>query len=739
MGLFSSKKKIVVNTTISRVFEDDVIPYSVQTGAIRGIMHSGDIVEYILEEVINTIGVRVQSGLARAKNGDYEWGIPQASTLSAIDAKTQVKAQIETLLNQAITTQYNNFGPMNSLHWGFQYARSTWNYNAVTNELVGLSAAKGAPVYLYDIVPVYTDETAAWVDDSDNLGLLDNWGFSPKKGNTPSRPYQAIYGMGELEGMSPYRVDPASIEDKIEYTYEWRSPIDGKIKQEKVLVQLPTEDPDYGTDWHQVRYTRADGVVDFFTYRQGAGTYPSIDGVFTIKYEDWGTYIPWVYYILQGKDVDKISIKGRDDSRRFAMDLGVDWDQVNDAIHQDGDLDDVEQVMMFFGVEPKTQDQPSLGYLFEYFLQIQQNSVGQRDKAVDLASQLGDYSNATDQGFSIRDKMFRMDFNVSGIKYERRVGKVTEVGRYTGEYKDVTFSAGLRQTTQKAFVYCKQVADSLFEEITVVNPRLNYQIHRKKGFVAKGNDPELLIPIDLAVLDQFGLPDREQILTRGLHLAVNTVTIIKSPWYSSGPFKVLMLVVAVVVTIYSAGAAWGSIVAAASIGIGAVALVVLQMIVTSVAINYAVKMFVKEVGPEIGILAAVAAAAYGVYNMNAQGAFAESFLAASTNLAKESVNAQNALAQDAIADLLGFQEYAQEMYDSLKDTAKELGLDQTNLLNPFDMIREVPLVVWGEAPGAYYDRTIHSGNTGARTFDLTENFVDVKLQLPELDDTIEAF
>lgn len=49
------------------------------------------------------------------------------------------------------------------------------------------------------------------------------------------------------------------------------------------------------------------------------------------------------------------------------------------------------------------------------------------------------------------------------------------------------------------------------------------------------------------------------------------------------------------------------------------------------------------------------------------------------------------------------------------------------------------MVIMGEAPGAFYDRTIHAGNTGARTFDLTENFVDVKLQLPELNDTIEGF
>lgn len=735
MGLFSSKKKITVNTTVSRVFEDDNIPNSVLNGIMKGIVRDADVVEYMLDEVVQSLGVRTMRGMNWIRDKGYYWGIPTSLVRNAIDAQSQVKAQLAIIENQAVTTQYIQYGPQNSIHFGWQYIYNTWQYNAATNELPGLSAQKGTQVYLIDMIPVYAGDTATWNEDQESLGLLDNWGYPPNSGYAPSRAFNTLQTMGQYATTSPYRVDPNILTDRIEITYEWIGPAGTPI-QATEFIELPDN---YDYDYHQVRYTVASGQTKFWTYQQGAGTYPLVDGVFSINFNEAGTYLPWCYYRYDNKPVSNYNEQAYNDSRDWARYLGVDYDTMNNAIHQDNNVDDVAQVIMFFGLNPATTNQSELRYLFEYFVQLHANAVSQRDKAQSLPEQLGDYSNSPDQNISIRDKFFRMDFSFSGIKYEQRTGRILDVGKVDGAQVTATFSSGLRQTNQQAYRYRKQVADTLYQEVTVFNPQLKYQVYYKKGFVGKTGDPELLIPVDSGVLGQFSLIDKEQILSRGLHLAVNTLVITKSPWYASGAFKAIMVVVAIIVTIYSFGSAWGALAAAAAVGVSALVLTIIQMIVVTVAVNYSVKLFVKEVGPEVGILAAIAAAAYGVYGMNTQAAWSETLLAASNNLATTSVAAQQGLVEDAIADLTNFQEYANRMFEQLNETAESLGLTggQT-MIDPVEFVGRSLMVNVGETPSAYFDRTIRAGNVGARSFELTSTFVDAKLTLPQLSDTLEA-
>ena len=55
MGLFSSKKKTVVGTSVVRVIEDDLLPDSIKTGVTRAIFQNGDLPDHIMEALVGSM------------------------------------------------------------------------------------------------------------------------------------------------------------------------------------------------------------------------------------------------------------------------------------------------------------------------------------------------------------------------------------------------------------------------------------------------------------------------------------------------------------------------------------------------------------------------------------------------------------------------------------------------------------------------------------------------------------
>lgn len=756
MGLFSSKKTYTVNVTVQPVFEEAQIPTSALNGLMRGIMQEQDIVPSMLDEISQSMGIRAMTAMHNVEQRGYDVGIPKSQVQTYIQAKDQVISAIEANIGRQITVEYYYMGPLNSMHFGWQYCHDALGYNVATNELPVLSASTGFPCYLSDMKATYLRDDFDWMIRTNDTGMLTQLGPSPRSGFRPSAPFNTLSGIGQYAQQPAYEVSDVATDDYVTIQYEFKDAT-GYVTR-GITASMAAFDNT--ADFHMCRYKDSLGNTGFFTYQHGSGTYPAIDQAYALEDTQLGTFFPWCYFRLRSEDVyDFETETSINQMRGWCEELGVSYDQLHDGVHEDPDVDDVEQSLLMMAIWPGSAHQACKEYLFKYFSALHSNSLPQVQLDPSLEGKLNAFTSSPSQRQSIRDNRFSMSFQYSGISRRRVTGSIGKKGSYASRFGIMSQDSQtyLTQTPtgtgvdnaflqQPGWLYQYQVADALYEEIIVYGLRSQYDVHRKKGFAAGGQDKELLVPIDRAIVQTMAVTAREQLLCRSLTMMVNTVIVTKSPWYASSAFKIILIVIAVVITILSAGTAWQSIVVAAGVGLTALAVTIMTIIVKAVVISYGVKLFAKAVGPRYALVIALAAVIYGNTSaaQTASATWAQNLVSIGTSLVKEAgaLSQQQIAAgiKDLVEDAEAFSVWASDQADGLTDSMLALGLNPSIVgLSAFDVVKMGPQLVLGESPSDYYNRTVHAGNIGTLAFDMTESYVAVNTTLPTFNQTQESF
>jgi hypothetical protein len=757
MGLFSSKTTYTVNVTVQPVFEEDQIPTSALNGLIKGIMQEQDIVPSMLDEISQCMGIRAITAMYNTQKKGYDVGIPSAQVATYIQAKAEVISAIEANIGRKINVEYYYMGPLNSMHFGWQYCHDALGYVPSTNELPGLTASTGFKCYLSDMKATYLREDFDWMLKTNDTGMLTQLGPSPRSGYRPSAPFNTLSGMGQYAEQPAYEVSDVSTEDYVTIQYEFQD-ANGTFVTRGITASMAAFDNT--ADFHMCRYTDSMGKTGFFTYLHGSGTYPAIDQAYALEHSQFGSYFPWAYFRLQGEDAYEVETQqSMEQMHAWCEQLGVSYDQLHDGVHSDPDVDDVEQSLLLMAISPGNKHPACREYLFKHFGALHSNALPQVQLDPTLEGKLNAFTSSPSQMQHIQDNRFAMSFQFSGISRRRVPGSIGRKGSYDSHFGILSQDSQnyLTQTPigtgvdnafleQPGWIYQHQVTDTVYEEIIVYGLRVNYEVHRKKGFAAGNQDPELLIPLDRAIVETMSVPAREQLLCRALTMLVNTLIVYKAPWYTSTGFKIVLLVIAVVVTIISGGTAWQAIVAAYGVGIGALALVILTIIVKAVVISYGVKLFAKMVGPRLALVIAVVAVIYGNSSalQSASATWAQNLIAVGTSLVKEAgaLSQQQIAAgiKDLVEDAEAFSTWAEDQMDGLSDKMLALGLKPEIVgLSAFDVVKMGPQLVLGESPSSYFDRTVHSGNIGTLSFDMTESYVAMQTMLPTFNQTQENF
>jgi hypothetical protein len=177
----------------------------------------------------------------------------------------------------------------------------------------------------------------------------------------------------------------------------------------------------------------------------------------------------------------------------------------------------------------------------------------------------------------------------------------------------------------------------------------------------------------------------------------------------------------------------------------ALAKLVVYILIRAITV-FTLKLVIQELGIEFAFLAAIASAVYSFYTgdstimtdlpvIGGDVLMSDALLFVSANLVAASSKVQQEEFEDLIEESKAQQEGFEERNKELE--LAESFLNEESLLDPLMYVKKfVPHMVWGESPDDFYDRTVHAGNIGAKSIEYVQNFCDIKLKLPNINDTV---
>lgn len=736
-----------VQTSVQRVVGDAQLPNAIQAGVTRSIFEGGSIGKTIKDSLLNGAYRRLERAYDfAAEPGNYYYGLPNATLVGNDAEPVAITAAIESEVGYPITLEYAKFDYLNYTHLGYHHLETQLDYDEASNEVQTKSTEKGFPVYLEDMEPVFfRDPDAVTVAGSEEF-----WGRAPTAGYTPIRPTRdQETGLGSMVGEFTWREATAETAG-VELQLIWEDAAK-TVFREVVFVPLAPFLPQ--DRYYQAKYTYNDGTreqVGYWIYAPGTGTYPDLDAGAEVNYSTPGSYFPFLIFRHNGADFSHPDQAGQahyDTSVDLGKRMGMDFAEVAEQLRGNPGWADIAQAVAMMGVPINSQEPVEMHYLFDFFADLHARSPEGWKVVSEMNKIAGPEVNGpprTLKKLVLRDVDFHMAINYMGTERQIRPGSIGPVGSYTNtsEPLDVTYPNQPGFEIKRRF-YRRQLTTSLYEEIAVIDPQLEYEIlaYKGKSTYAGQDDGRFLIPLDRSIAGSYNLRDREQLYYRALHFVINAYQKEDVEWYETGAFATFMTALAIVITIVSLGslsAPSSALIAAIGV-IGAWAVTLLVYLVKAEVLKYLFAEVAEEIGLEAAAILALVTAVYSFGDQMfseqpGQGFWAETLLAAPNGLI---AGAGNILADDFKA-LQGEIEYyeaqTREMQAELKE-AQEL-LDSGISLDPFTFIGKEPAYVLGESPKDYFSRTVHSGNVGALSFEIVRSFVEQSLKLPTVEDTL---
>lgn len=776
MGLLSGKTKTQVNTSVSRMVEDeDIIPshrmavldYTLSQNSASTRLSSESLSDYLIRSTTNNVSARARKALSYSSKPTYAYGLMKANLITdvGVNIRDAVEDELDRIHPGGVAVLDAYFGPMNNFYFLKPILNRKYGYDYDTNELVEESRRIGFPCYMESAIIRYSHYTTAVLIDPETqkqVGLSAEAGYTPFRAANPKAPqvpwdndYQGDYDIAEVtvvykDATGAKKTYPLII-DYLDYEPSSKPEEDGlddsdtnNIDPDAVAPSAPVtlEDQDY----YQANYEYVENGVtkkDTFIYLYGSGLNPRLDNLFNVG-EDFGKYLPHMYARLNGQKCNLESLKDTPEYKSqvgLARMLGFNWSEWVDEIHKSvGSLDNVTQIYMKYALPANTTDPLIQEYMYEYFLGLYDRIPKERAISTfnDLHKDMISWGAKRGQNVTIHDNTHHTTVNFSSIGYMDVRGSIGPIGTVASgttlnqvKTGNAWTNALYRAVSQiNCHYYRKQLTNDVYREVRVYALNTTEYVGRGKSTKAASTDEDLLIPLDMGVDSELSNRQREALYTKAMYIVLNTLKVVKQKWYQTGIFKAIMFVVTVVVSYLFPPAG------AAMYGWMAVMYAVAQAIVISLVIQVAVKLLVN-LGVDVGFAAAVVAVIalfYGGYTAltkttGVAGVTTMQLMQISSQAFSASSMGYQLQTQRAIKDFNSLMTDLTAEQKEIQRQARELGMGQHGPLLMFEPPIDIGVRI-GEAPDDYYDRSIRITNLASTIYSLPEQSVDLALALP---------
>lgn len=757
---------------VSRMIEDEYIKPTASMAVYSYVMSEDSkststsaksLTDYIAEAKQNSIIPKFKAAVRYSKTPGYAYGQLRDNIQSTTpeNMNRAIERYALAKYGSTATIKYVMYSHTNFMHCAMWQLQQFYRHNSLTNEVVAESELTGFPVYLENVEVLMPD---ARLTSLDSFNQITYFGPSPTGGYTPFRPALASRWYDVVT------TDNTVNDVMARVTFCYADALGAKKTYTKYLDYTnfiaPLPDPNKGDDTFESNIVDSaprdreylysyftvtvNGVVigEYVMYRTGSQQNADLESIFTTS-ERFGTFVPRMYARMNGQALNHESLEGSAKYKsmvKLGKKFGMKWSSWVDEIH-DGmsDLRYVREIFMTAAVQVNNEKPDPIidQYLFHYFKELYNTtpevtmyntevyySTTQKQALAEWTALVQEavsvYNARQGTGIFLQDREHSSGFQYSGIGYARLLGTKSEVGKYTSG-----FSTGVHW-------YRFQETATSYIEVRVYGLASYDVLGSSTSHMPSGDSEDLVIPLDLSITANLTVSELETLYAKSLQIVVNTSQTVKKKWYQTGIFKVVMFIVAVVISYFfpPAGIALqGAMAVAYAVGV-AVAVSVAVTLVTKLLINMGVDGGLLSA---IMLVIAIIALAYGGY-LNMSGATGAGGITAQTVLmaSNAAFSMSNMGNQLQMAKMLSAYESTMAALEEKAKELKELMISMGLLAvpSPQMIIFESPNsldIRLGESPDSYYDRTIHTGNVGTIVYDYQESYVDIGLQLPTLD------
>lgn len=666
------------------------------------------------------------------KQGRYDAiGFPKSSFISNPDKEIQnnIEEYLENLEQQNISIHWFNVSQRNLYFYAWFNLVEQYGYNFKTNELTKLSQLVGTSCYLFDGEIQHNTEQR-YDDEIIFTGLAFDYGQCFERNEDITKPVKpAIESTQDLFSFR-YAYEQEKEITKSDGTKE----IIKEVKYETLTIDLAylniiadeEDDIPNEIEYVQVIYKNQD------SYKLFESSYVDLSTLIQMT-EDIGEFYPRLYLKLNQREVisytddDPIKIATNKAVKRLGLNLKDLTQQIAKGIGEHYGITHYAFLNPAIAINVDGQDNMVAEYLFKYF-----------DRLYDKCepSQNEFRKGITQQ---IKDKIYTQEIGFKEIKKEINQGQFTHDGKPlpVGHYICIntgrdTGNTGLflNLLRYEHTIYYQQ-SDSQYLSIHIIGLYLK-NIFSGHVTTAQADDSELVIPLDKLLIRTLSTREKEYIFNKALHIQISLVKVVKKKWYQTGIFKVVIVIIGLVISYFSAGT--GAPLAAKMIAMA-------QGLVVSTAIGFAIDLAVR-LAVKLGLnakVAAVIALIASIVLSKGQGGWGQAFNAVNVMKALNTAfDVYNKMIAHNINKIMkDMQDFSEWTKTKEKELAKAQAMLNTGLI-PLDLELLVSPISnmylnLGESVDEFYNRTINIDVTYI-TQSIASDYVENTTTLPSFRD-----